>query len=197
MRILVAEDDAVSRLVVVRILGNLGHDVVAAGSGREAWAAFEREHFPVLLSDWMMPDVDGLELCRRVRAAGRERYTYVLLVTALGGKSRYLEAMDAGVDDFVTKPVDGDELRARLRVAERVLGLQREVQQLAGLLPTCAYCRSIRTELNEWIGLERYVAERTQATFSHGICPSCYASRVRPELDALRRQRQGEAGAGA
>lgn len=130
MRILIAEDDTTSRVILGEILAQLGHDVVTAANGREAWAIFHREHVPLVISDWMMPDLDGIELCRRIRAENRARYTYVILLTALGGKDNYLEAMRAGADDFASKPLDADQLHARLRVAERILGLQRELVQL-------------------------------------------------------------------
>jgi DNA-binding response OmpR family regulator len=91
-----------------------------------------------------MPEVDGPELCRRLRARATDRYSYFLLITATGGKQRYLEGMEAGADDFITKPIDIDELRARLKAAERILGLRKHVQQLEGLLPICAYCKRIR-----------------------------------------------------
>jgi len=130
MRVLIAEDDTTSRVILGEILAQLGHDVVTAATGREAWAVFHREHVPLIISDWMMPDLDGLELCRRIRAENRARYTYVILLTALGGKDNYLEAMRAGADDFASKPLDADQLHARLRVAERILGLQRELVQL-------------------------------------------------------------------
>ena len=130
MRVLIAEDDTTSRLILEEILTQLGHDVVTAANGQEAWSIFSREHVPLLISDWMMPDLDGIELRRRIRAENRARYTYIILLTALGGKESYLEAMRAGADDFASKPLDADQLRARLRVAERILGLQRELVQL-------------------------------------------------------------------
>jgi two-component system NtrC family sensor kinase len=130
MRILIAEDDTTSRVILAEIVAQLGHEVVTAVNGQEAWAIFHREHVPFVISDWMMPDLDGIELIRRIRAENRARYTYVILLTALGGKENYLEAMRAGADDFANKPLDSDQLHARLRVAERILGLQRELVQL-------------------------------------------------------------------
>jgi CheY-like chemotaxis protein len=130
MRILIAEDDTTSRIILDEILTRLGHEVVAVTNGQEAWATFQQDHVSLVISDWMMPDLDGLELCRRIRAANRAKYTYVILLTALEGKESYLEAMEAGADDFATKPLDSDQLHARLRVAERILGLQRELVQL-------------------------------------------------------------------
>jgi signal transduction histidine kinase len=130
VRILIAEDDTTSRMILSELVTRLGHDVVTAVSGREAWRIFHQEHVPLVISDWMMPDLDGLELTRRIRAENRARYTYVILLTALSGKENYLEAMRVGADDFVTKPLDADQLHARLRVAARVLRLQRELVQL-------------------------------------------------------------------
>jgi DNA-binding response OmpR family regulator len=126
--------------------------------------------------------VDGLELCRRIRAERRQQYTYFLLQTTRSGKQSYLTAMRAGIDDFVTKPVDPDELLARLGAAERILDLRRELSQLQGLLPICSYCKRIRRDDQEWQQIERYIAARSDAEFSHGICPDCYRRHVEPQL---------------
>jgi signal transduction histidine kinase len=130
MKILIAEDDATSRVILAHVLHQLGHEVLETADGEEAWAVFQREPIPLLISDWMMPGLDGLELCRRIRAAGRPKYTYIVLLTVLGGKENYLEAMEAGTDDFISKPFDVDQLRARLHVAERILGLQTELREM-------------------------------------------------------------------
>ncbi len=188
MRILVAEDDGISRRVLTATLEGLGHEVTATPDGREAWGAFQRKPFPVVISDWMMPELDGLELCRRIRAADHTKYTYIILLTALGGKGHYLQGMDAGADDFLTKPLDPAELKVRLRVAERILGLQDEVRQLEGLLPICSYCKRIRDERDDWTRVEEYIARRTAATFTHGVCPDCKESVLNPQLDRLKRQ---------
>jgi DNA-binding response OmpR family regulator len=94
--------------------------------------------------------------------------------------------MDAGADDFVSKPLDPDELKARLIVAERIIGVQNRVKHLEGILPTCMYCKQIRDEQNQWIGIESYISKRSRASFSHGVCPSCYQKFVQPELDRIR-----------
>lgn len=191
MRILVAEDDPVSRRVLSATLEGMGHAVEIAADGLTAWARFAADQPDVLIADWMMPELDGLELVRRVREARRERYTYVLLLTALSGRARYLDGMAAGADDFVTKPVDRLELHARMRVAERILGLQREVTQLQGLLPICSYCKRIRDEGDQWSQVEDYVSHRTEAQFTHGICPDCYDRQIRPQLEQAERRDPG------
>ncbi|MBI4641265.1 MAG: response regulator, partial [Candidatus Tectomicrobia bacterium] len=91
-------------------------------------------------------------------------------------------------DDFITKPFDEDQLAARLRVAERILGLQEEVKQLEGLLPICSYCKKIRDESDTWVQIEHYIATRTDAFFSHGICPECLETRVKPELEQFKKE---------
>jgi len=126
-----AEDDIVSRLILASTLQKQGHEVVGAENGLKAWEAFQKEYFPVLILDWLMPGMDGVTLCRHVRTLLRENYTYVILLTALEGKSNYVEAMDAGADDFMTKPFDADQLTARIRVAERIINLQRRVAEAA------------------------------------------------------------------
>jgi len=186
MKILVVEDHADSRETLRIMLELDGHHVVSAQNGMEGWRAFALGHFPVVISDWLMPEMDGLELCRRIRGAERPTYSYVILVSALRGKSSYLQGMSAGADDFISKPYDPDELKARLIVAERIIGVQDRVKRLEGILPTCMYCKKIRDEQNEWIGIEAYISKRSQASFSHGVCPACYEAAVKDELSRFR-----------
>lgn len=142
MKILIADDDDITRLLLGSALAKLGHDVREALNGREAWNAWEGGEFPFIISDWMMPDLDGLEFCRRIRAEPRADYTYIILLTSRSGKTNYMEAMNAGADDFITKPFEKEALAARVRVAERILGLHTSLR-----------------EAN--IDLERRVCERT------------------------------------
>jgi phosphoserine phosphatase RsbU/P len=186
MRILAVEDDPVSRRILTATLERLGHEVTVVPDGQEAWLSFATLPPEVVITDWMMPRMDGLELTRRIRARDGERYTYVIMLTALRGRTSYLDGMAAGADDFLTKPFDKDELQARLRVAERLLGLQREVKQLEGLLPICTYCKRIRDEADSWSQVEEYVGRRTEAQFSHGICPDCYDRHLKPQLESVQ-----------
>ena len=131
MKILVAEDDSTTRLVLRATLEKLGHTVKTVADGRSAWEAWQLERFPLVISDWMMPQVDGLELTRRIRGERQLDYSYIILLTAHGGKSSYFDGMDAGADDFLTKPFDFAYLAARLRVAERILALHDKLRMRA------------------------------------------------------------------
>ena len=189
MRILVAEDDSVSRVILKVKLRKMGYDVIVTEDGEQAWDAFHAEKPHLVITDWMMPNVDGLELCRRIRALIQERYIYIIILTGVEGKKAYLEGIDAGADDFLHKPVDMDELTARLHVASRIITLRTEMRQLEGLLPICSYCKKIRDENDSWLPIEGYISTRTEAKFSHGACPSCIAKYVTPELEELRRKK--------
>jgi len=173
MKILIAEDSATYRRILEKELQRLEQTVLIARDGNEAWDIILRDHVSLVISDWVMPGLSGLELCRQIRAAKRPKYIYFILLTALEGKSNYMEAMGAGVDDFINKPFDPDQLRTRLNVAERIIGLQGQVKQLQGILPTCSVCKKIRDKNGEWIPIESYINQRTEAYFSHTYCPDC------------------------
>lgn len=183
MRILLAEDDAVVSQTLSAILKAQGHEVEAVENGIDAWALWQVSRHRVIVSDWLMPGMDGLELCRKIRARPPGPYTYFVMQTIRTGLGNFLEAMKAGVDDFITKPVVPEELIARLEVAERILGLRAELLTLEGLLAICSYCKRIRDADGAWIPLDRYVESRSQARFSHGVCPECYDQYLRAQVD--------------
>jgi len=182
-RILFAEDDAVTRLVITAQLQKLGYESLVARDGVEAMEIFRREKPQIVVTDWMMPNMDGTDLCREIRKQGDARYTYVIILTALDRKAGYVEGMKAGADDFVSKPCSMEELNVRLRVAERILTLQAEARQLEDLLPICPECQRIMTEDGAWQQVESYIMRRTDAHFSHGICPACFEKHIRPQLE--------------
>lgn len=124
MRVLVVDDSRVSARVLEHAIRELGHEVEVCYSGPEAWSLFERERFPVVVTDWMMPDLDGPELCRRIRGLGDGDFTYIIMCTAKDEKSDRLAATEAGADDYLSKPLDRLELASRFLVAERLLGMQ-------------------------------------------------------------------------
>jgi diguanylate cyclase (GGDEF)-like protein len=134
MKVLVAEDDGVSRLVLQRSLQRLGHDCQLAADGVAAWQLYQESPPDVIISDWLMPGMEGIEFCRRVREAPADAYTYFIFMTALDDKQHFLRGMQAGADDYLTKPVDMDELQARLIAASRVTSLHRRLLEQNGEL---------------------------------------------------------------
>jgi DNA-binding response OmpR family regulator len=175
MKILIAEDDPVAMKILRRALETLGHEVVAAATGTEAWEEFDRNPVRLVVSDWYMPGLDGLELCRKIRGRSKTAYTYFILLTSQEtGAENYDLASEAGVDDFLTKPLDRPTIRMRLRVAERILSFTSEIRQLKDMIPICSYCRKIRNDENYWQMVETYINEQTGSNFTHGICPTCH-----------------------
>jgi DNA-binding response OmpR family regulator len=184
MKILIVDDDAVSRLVLEVTLQKLGHEATPCGDASQALVVLKNETFQVIISDLLMPGIDGLELCRRVRAASGAHYTYFIVLTGVGTKSGYLEGMKAGADDFIAKPFDEEMLAARLLAGERHLKLQTQVKQLAGLLPICSLCKRVRDDHNYWHQVESYVQKHTDARFTHSYCPDCF-SKFKAQIEAL------------
>ena len=174
MKIIVAEDDPVSRERLTHSLCKLGHEVQAYNNGREAWEAYQESDARLIISDWMMPEMDGLSFCRAVRDAREKEYVYFILVTALKTASTdYDRAVQAGVDDFLVKPLDIDAIWRRIFVAERILHYTSTIRQLKDLLPICMYCKKIRNDSDYWQTIENYIHEHTGSDFSHGVCPEC------------------------
>lgn len=185
MKVLAVEDEPVAQLLLEGALKSLGHDVTVVSDGEAAWAALADPAYRVVVSDWRIPKVDGLELCRRVRERGGDYVSFILITQVSASDENVDAALAVGVDDFLSKPVNVRDLRIRLHVAERLMNLTGEVNRLASFLPICGYCRKVRDDSNYWLQLERYVNERTGTRFSHGICPDCYQSVTVPALRAL------------
>ncbi len=195
IKILVVEDDPFFLRVLTKRLSAEGYQVFAASDGREGMKAIVSHEPDLVISDWMMPEVDGLELCQSVKTGLKEAAPYFLLLTAKGEISNKLLALDTGADDYLVKPCDQGELMARVRAGLRIVLLTQElraaveelhvsnvelesaraeVERLAReMLPICAFCRKVRDPTGTWVSLEDYVAQRTQAGFTHGICPDC------------------------
>jgi DNA-binding response OmpR family regulator len=200
MRVLIADDEATSRHLIQTVLGGWGFEVAVAVDGSEALRILEGSSPPeIAMLDWMMPGADGLEVCRRMRAARPDAATYIILLTARGGLANIVQGLEAGADDYITKPFDPRELRARLHAGARIVQLQKalleryreledalkRVKQLQGLLPICSYCKKIRNDRNYWEQVDAYVASHSEAQFSHGVCPDCYEIHLKPQLERL------------
>lgn len=203
MKILIAEDDPISRLVLTTHLSNWGHEVIVAVNGFEAWEELQKADAPRLaILDWMMPEMEGPEVCRRLRRLAHGITPYVILLTARQGVEEVVKGIEAGADDYLTKPYHRDELRVRVEVGVRLVELQTkladkveqlqqalaQVKGLEGVLPICSYCKKIRDDRDSWQSVENYVATHSEAEFSHGICPSCFEQIVEPQLKSLKGQ---------
>jgi signal transduction histidine kinase len=134
VKILIADDDSVSRHFLQYYLEKWGYEVTAAQDGAEAWRLFEASFFPMVITDWMMPELDGAALLRRIRASQRPGYVYAILLSARSQKEDLVEGMEAGADDFLTKPFDRDELRVRLRAGERIIRLEHHLRETQAAL---------------------------------------------------------------
>jgi len=190
MRVLIAEDDAISRKLLEVNLRRAGHEVVSTRDGDEAWEVLSSGGGPkIAVLDWMMPALDGVEICRRVRAEQKHGYIYLILLTAKTRQEDRVAGFKAGADDYLTKPFDAQDLKARVAVGQRIIELesalqakvaelqaaQGHVEQLQGLLPICMHCKKIRDDDSTWHQLEVYIERHSSAAFTHSLCTECLA----------------------
>jgi len=198
VKILIAEDDPVSATLLQTLLTQWDYEVVITENGDDALSVLSEDDGPSLaILDWLMPGVSGPGVCRKIRSASPSRPLYLILLTQLGKRDNVVEGLDAGADDYLAKPFDAAELRARVRAGGRVVNLERElhdrvreledalanVKQLQGLLPICSYCKKIRDDQDYWHQVDSYVAQHTEVQFSHSICPSCFEAVMKPQIE--------------
>lgn len=198
MKILIAEDDENSSQVLTVNLMQWGHEVVATANGLEAWEVLQQEDAPRLaILDWMMPGIEGPEVCRRLRKLETTVPPYVILLTARSGIEEVINGLQAGADDYLTKPYHREELRLRVQAGVRMIELQEKLadrvgelqtaldrmKRLQGILPICGYCKKIRNDSDYWQNVESYISSHSEAEFSHSICPPCFETKVKPELE--------------
>jgi phosphoserine phosphatase RsbU/P len=201
LKILIAEDDPVSRMLLETHIRKWGHEAVTRTDGLAAWEVLQEKNPPPLaILDWMMPGLAGVDVCRRARERPDAPPLYIILLTARADRRDMVDGLNAGADDYVTKPFDAAELRARVNTGIRIVELQGElaariaeleqaiarVDQLHGILPICAYCKKVRNDTDSWQQVEAYVSAHSSVRFNHGVCPDCTKSIVQPQLDALR-----------
>lgn len=200
VKVLLAEDDVISRKFIKTALEKWGYSVKAVSDGERAWNILKEIDSPQLtIFDWMMPEMSGIELCKKIRKSDKDFYTYIIMLTSLSESNNIVDGLDAGADDYMVKPFNLRELRARIQVGVRVLDLERtltdhvnkleealkKVDILQGLIPICAYCKKIRNDENYWQQVEDYISKHSKVKFSHGICPECYEKYVEPDIVKL------------
>ena len=198
MKILIAEDDLTTRHHLEEVLTRWDYEVISCTNGKQAWELLQSVHTPKLaILDWIMPEMEGVEVCRRLRGLDTQTPVYVILLTVQNEKENIVIGLDAGADDYIVKPFEPDELQARIRVGCRVLQLQEKladrikdlqeslqhIKTLQGILPICSYCKKIRDNQDYWEEVEEYIYKHSDADFSHSVCPNCYEKHIKPELD--------------
>ncbi len=199
MKILIADDSSTVRSLLTEMLWRWGHEVVATKDGAEAWTQLQAQAPMLAILDWVMPEPDGVELCRRIRTTPPLSNLYVLMLTGMSETQDVVAGLNAGANDFLTKPFKEAELQARINVGVRLVELQsalasriseleaalKDNKELRGLLPICAYCKSVRSDQNYWQSVERYFGDHSDLRFTHGICPRCLETVVKPEIEKL------------
>jgi phosphoserine phosphatase RsbU/P len=200
MRILIAEDEQSTRRMLETMLEKWGYDVIAVKDGHEAWAMLKQENPPpIAILDWMMPGLEGVTVCRKAREIQRDHPPYLILLTGRGEIESIVEGLHGGADDYVTKPFDPEELHARIEVGVRMIRMQItlaekvslleealvHVKRLQGLLPICSLCKKICDDEKRWQQIEMYIAEHSEAQFSHGLCPDCNEKIMKLQISQL------------
>jgi len=188
MRILVVEDDLSTQNTLSSILQKYGHDVSAVSSGEEAWTVTRQPDTPrLILLDWLMPGLSGLDLCKRIRSTDSENPFYIIMLTVKDNREDIVEGLDTGTDDYITKPFYPEELRARINAGRRIIEMQNRllshakdlqnsldhIETLQGILPICSFCKKVRDDKNYWQQVDDYIASHTNAQVTHSICPEC------------------------
>lgn len=188
MRILIADDEQTSRRMLETYLVKWGYEVTVATDGTQAWEILQQGDAPrLVILDWMMPGLDGIDICRRLREREDGSLTHVIILTSRETQQDTVTGFEAGADDFISKRINRAELRARIRVGERMVELQqalagriteleqaiKHIRRLQGILPICMHCHKIRDDREVWQRLEEYISENTEAMLSHSLCPEC------------------------
>jgi len=202
MKILVAEDDLTSQTIIKAIVAKAGYEPILTGDGLSAYEILSQPGAPkIAILDWMMPGMDGVEICRKVRELKSDDPAYLILLTGRDSRKDIINGLRSGANDYIVKPYDPEELQARIGVGRKVVELQgtlslriielqtalAQIKTLKGLLPICMYCKKIRDDKQYWQQVESYVTTHSEAEFSHGICPDCYKKYILPEIDKIKK----------
>ncbi len=204
-QILVADDSRSIRHMLKKKLTEWGYEVIEAASGEAAWALYEKNEFPPLaIIDWMMPGMEGIEICRNIAQASSRNIPYRILVTSRDKKADIVHGLQAGAHDYITKPFDIQELLSRIQVGEQVVALEMALEEriqeleeamehiktLQGLLPICMHCHKIRNDHECWERLEDYLSKNLDVMLSHSLCPECAEKHYSHLLNPNRKYQQ-------
>jgi phosphoserine phosphatase RsbU/P len=193
--VLLADDDKLTLNVLHDVLVDAGYDVITATDGEQAWKKLQESDALVAILDWIMPGIEGVEICRRAQSDPQFANRYFILLTGKSAAEDVVKGLQAGASDYLRKPFEQTELLARVEVGVRFTDLQRkledrvqeleralvQVRRLEGLLPICSYCKRIRNEQDYWERVDAYISQHANVRFSHNICPDCYSKHVKTE----------------
>jgi DNA-binding response OmpR family regulator len=219
--ILIVDDIAKNIQVLGSILAKEGYAISFATGGKQALEMVETENYDLILLDIMMPEMDGFEVCRRIKQMSAKKNIPVIYLTARTQKQDVVEGLSSGAVDYITKPFNSAELKARVkthlqlkeardRIEEQNLELKEQtdhleklnrelkdalekIKTLEGILPICSLCKKIRDEEGRWERIESYMSKHSDAVFSHGICPDC-AKKHYPEFDLSGDRHENQSG---
>ena len=187
MKVILVEDDPISSMIMKKNIEHWGYELEIFSDGLAAMDRLKNDDYELVALDWMLPGVSGIDICKAIRENEGELKHYVVFITSKTATEELVEAFEAGADDFISKPIKIEELKARLNVGYRIVTLQKDltqkikekeealahVRQLQGLISICSYCHRIRNDEETWEKLEKYITNHSEAKFSHGICPEC------------------------
>lgn len=197
IKILIVDDDPDVLFVTSRIIKSAGYEVLEASTGTEGMAVAKENRPDLILMDVKLPDIEGPDLCKRIKADPFFQGTFVVLISGLKTSSRdQAEGLDVGADGYITRPISNQELKARVNAWIRILSAERErnrlivelrealakVKQLSGFLPICMHCKKIRDDEGYWNQIEEYLHKHSEAEFSHSICQDCM-DKYYPDID--------------
>lgn len=200
MKVLIADDDSITRKTLEASLNKWGYDVETVENGNDAFEVLNKENHPaVAIIDWMMPGLSGLDLCKKVKGLTSDNPPHLIMLTSKDLQEDIIEGLSSGADAYIKKPFFNEELHARVKAAERIVELQtslkdkvikleeslNHVKQLQGVLPVCMHCHKIRNDEESWDAMEKYIMEHSDATFSHGVCPVCIEEHYPEHKDAI------------
>jgi phosphoserine phosphatase RsbU/P len=193
MTVLIADDDKLTLNVLNDTLTRAGYDVLTATDGEQAWKKLQQSNASLAVLDWIMPGMEGPEICQRAAKEPKMANRYFILLTGKSKTEDLVAGLQSGASDYLRKPFDEAELLARVEVGVRFIELQRKlaerveemekalatVRRLEGLLPICSYCKRIRNEQDYWERVDNYISQHANVRFSHNICPECYEKHVK------------------
>ncbi|OPX28819.1 MAG: hypothetical protein B1H06_02540 [Candidatus Cloacimonas sp. 4484_143] len=186
-RILIVDDEPINIMIAERILQKNGYETISVNHGNDALEILQTKPVDLILLDIMMPDINGFEVCGKLMQNEKTKDIPVIFLTAVTDKESIIKGFEVGGKDYLTKPFNTTELVARVKthvdlklardsqekLIKELKSALDEIDTLSGLLPICSHCKKIRDDSGYWQGVEQYIAARSDAQFSHGICPDC------------------------